>query len=91
MMAAVPVVTPFGRAGMTGPPTLPPGVLRRERLADQLTSAAGHRVTLISAGPGWGKTMAAASWAASRTAHDPVVAWWSLNESDNDPGPSGRT
>jgi LuxR family maltose regulon positive regulatory protein len=39
----------------------------------------------MSAGPGWGKTMAAASWAASGTAHHPV-AWLGLDGTDNNPG-----
>jgi LuxR family maltose regulon positive regulatory protein len=64
-------------------PRLPQGVLGRARLADQLTGATRHRLTLLSAGPGWGKTIAAASWAAS-AAQEPV-AWLSLDDFDNNP------
>ena len=69
--------------GKVHPPGLPAGVLRRAWLADQLTTAACHRLTLVSAGPGWGKTMTAASWTAS-SARGPV-AWLSLDDSDNNP------
>lgn len=74
----------FRRVGMVQPPELPPGALPRARLTDKLTVAARHRVTVVSAGPGWGKTMAAASWAASGSAQDPV-AWWNLTDADNNP------
>lgn len=70
--------------GKTEPPGLPPGVLWRGTLADQLTTAAAHPVTVVSAGPGWGKTMAAASWAVSGAAHHPV-AWLSLDDTDKNP------
>jgi LuxR family maltose regulon positive regulatory protein len=68
----------------TEPPGLPHNTLWRGRLADQLTAATAYPVTLMSAGPGWGKTTAAASWAASGTAHHPV-AWLGLDETDNNP------
>ncbi|TCO33407.1 LuxR family maltose regulon positive regulatory protein [Kribbella steppae] len=41
-------------------------------------------LTVVSAGAGWGKTLATASWAASTPAVGPV-AWLSLDESDNHP------
>ncbi len=41
-------------------------------------------LTVVSAGAGWGKTLAAASWAASTSSAGPV-AWLSLDESDNHP------
>ena len=75
---------PPWRVRKTRPPVLPPGVLVRDRLAARLTTGATHPVTLVSAGPGWGKTMAAASWAASWSAREPV-AWLSLDDSDNNP------
>jgi LuxR family maltose regulon positive regulatory protein len=59
-------------------------VLVRDRLTARLTSGATRPVTLVSAGPGWGKTMAAASWAASRSAREPV-AWLGLDDADNNP------
>lgn len=65
-------------------PQLPPGLVVRRRLMDRISDGVKGRVTLISAGPGWGKTMLAASWAASQpdSAH---LAWISLDRDDNDP------
>ena len=39
------------------PPAVSPGFVRRAGLEDRLTAAAAHPVTLISAGPGDGKTL----------------------------------
>ena len=66
------------------PPGLPQDVQWRARLADQLTSgvAVARPVTMVSAGPGWGKTVAAASWARSCSARHPV-SWLSLDDADN--------
>jgi LuxR family maltose regulon positive regulatory protein len=75
------------RSGMlarTRPPVAPPDLLRRGRLSAQLTAGVTDRFTLVSAGPGWGKTLAVASWVASEFDRGPV-AWLSLDESDNDP------
>ena len=45
------------------PPAVPTGFVRRPRLAERLTAGAAHPVTLVSAGPGYGKTLTLASWA----------------------------
>src|SRR5262245_48092968 len=42
--------------------------LVRERLLRQLDGALAHRLTLLSAAAGWGKTTLLATWLASRTA-----------------------
>lgn len=47
-------------------------------------------VTLVGAGPGWGKTLVVAGWARARmagTAPPPsrAVAWLSLDGDDNEP------
>ena len=42
-------------------------------------------MTLVSAGAGWGKTLATAHWAATGTAPGPV-AWVSLDPADDEPG-----
>jgi hypothetical protein len=65
-------------------PHFPPGLVVRRRLLDLLSAGVEQRVTLISAGPGWGKSMLAAQWAATGTAPYPV-AWLSLDSYDNDP------
>jgi LuxR family maltose regulon positive regulatory protein len=66
------------------PPAVPPTMVRRRRLAEQLTASTKLPFTLVSGGPGAGKTLAAAAWAASGDVPG-KVAWLSLDESDNDP------
>ena len=65
-------------------PAVPPGVVRRPRLEDRLTIGAAKPFTLVSAGPGSGKTLAVAAWISSGGAPGPV-AWLSLDVTDNDP------
>jgi len=65
-------------------PPVPSGLVVRRRLLDRLEDGARGRVTLVSAGPGWGKTMLVSSWAASAP-HDEEVTWLSLDPHDNDP------
>jgi len=48
------------------PPTIPRGYLRRPRLEKLLDAGASGPLTLVSAGPGWGKTLAVASWVRHR-------------------------
>ncbi len=59
-------------------------MMQRSRLLQILNDGleTGHRLTLISAPPGFGKTTLTTMWAAQRG--DPV-AWLSLDEGDNDP------
>ncbi len=66
------------------PPVVPPGLVRRRRLEAQLSKGTSQSFTLVSAGPGAGKTFAIAAWAASGVAPGPV-AWLSLDTTDNDP------
>lgn len=63
------------------PPTLRSEMVARPRLAEQLdnTLERGHRLTLVSAPAGFGKTTLLSDWAA---AHE-RVAWLSLDEGDN--------
>ncbi|MGF0117142.1 LuxR C-terminal-related transcriptional regulator [Promicromonospora sp. Marseille-Q5078] len=63
------------------PPT--PGVVGRPRLERVLDGSAARRLTLVSAGPGWGKTTAVAAWA--RAGPGPRVAWLTLEEADGAP------
>ncbi|MET0999888.1 MAG: LuxR C-terminal-related transcriptional regulator [Marmoricola sp.] len=46
-------------------PHLPDWVVPRHRLADRLDLGASGLLTLVTAPPGWGKTMGVAAWAAS--------------------------
>jgi LuxR family maltose regulon positive regulatory protein len=56
----------------------------RPRLEERLTAAARGPVTLVSAGPGYGKTLSAAYWATHRS-ETARAAWLSVDESDNNP------
>ena len=67
------------------PPTPRSGLVARPRLAEQLDSTLnrGHRLTLISAPAGFGKSTLLSDWAARRAGADVAVAWLSLDEGDN--------
>ena len=63
------------------PPAVPPRVVRRRRLERQLTGGYEQPVVLVSAGPGFGKTLAVASWLNEFVG---AAAWLTVDESDND-------
>ena len=65
-------------------PRLPPGYVPRPRLDALLDAGTQGPVTLVSAGAGWGKTLATAAWAAGPPQVGPV-GWVSLDASDNQP------
>ncbi|MET8148523.1 LuxR C-terminal-related transcriptional regulator [Actinoplanes sp. NPDC049668] len=65
-------------------PPLPRAFVPRPRLTDRLTEGAGGEATLVSGGPGTGKTLLVAGWAEGGAAGVPV-AWLSLDSYDNDP------
>ncbi|HEX2301180.1 MAG TPA: AAA family ATPase, partial [Pseudonocardiaceae bacterium] len=66
-----------GSADLLQLPHLPALHVARTRLTDQLDAAAQHRVCLIIAGAGWGKTTAITAWA------DPArTAWLTLRARD---------
>lgn len=67
----------------TQPPAAPPGVIDRPALSDMLSSGTNKPITLVSAGPGAGKTLTVAAWARSGESAAPV-GWLSLDASDND-------
>lgn len=81
-------------------PPLRPNLVSRPQLLDRLNQGVklGHKLTLISAPAGFGKTTLVAEWvnqkADSRATNHPSsfildpskVAWLSLDEGDNDPG-----
>src|SRR5260370_5377571 len=60
-------------------------LIPRPRLAVLLDESLKHPFPLISAPPGFGKTTALSVWAQSLQANNPVVAWVSLDEGDNEP------
>ncbi|KAA0277629.1 MAG: hypothetical protein EDM79_05490, partial [Chloroflexi bacterium] len=64
-------------------PPLPSKVVIRSRLIKQLTDglSMGHKLTLISASAGFGKTTLVREWIASCGR---PIAWLSLDEGDND-------
>lgn len=67
------------------PPTPRSELVARPGLAEQLdgTLHRGHRLTLISAPAGFGKSTLLSDWAARRADADVAVAWLSLDEGDN--------
>ena len=67
-----------------------PGLVPRPRLLARLDEGAARQLTLIAAPAGYGKTTLVAAWIAnlrSRQADHPppVIAWLSLDSSDDDP------
>ena len=63
-------------------PQLPPNLVHRPRLVTALDAAVKrHGVTLVTAGPGYGKTVLLSDWALRRT---PPPAWLALTRADND-------
>ncbi|MEU7903356.1 LuxR C-terminal-related transcriptional regulator [Actinoplanes sp. NPDC049118] len=65
-------------------PQVPHGLVVRQRLLDRLDEAARGEVTLIVAGPGYGKTLLVAAWAETGRPPGPV-AWLSLDHYDDSP------
>jgi ATP/maltotriose-dependent transcriptional regulator MalT len=67
------------------PPTPRSGLVARPRLTELLdnTLHRGHRLTLVSAPAGFGKSTLLSDWAARRAGTDVLVAWLSLDERDN--------
>ncbi|MDX8031982.1 BTAD domain-containing putative transcriptional regulator [Lentzea sp. BCCO 10_0856] len=49
-------------------PALPARLVDRPALTALLDAAAAHKVVVVKAGPGWGKTTSVAAWAATRRA-----------------------
>ncbi|MCA2211485.1 LuxR C-terminal-related transcriptional regulator [Jidongwangia harbinensis] len=63
-------------------PSVSRSSLHRARLTELLDAGARRPVTLVSAGPGWGKTTLVSAWAATQRR---PVAWLTLDRTDNDP------
>ncbi|MGD8596187.1 MAG: ATP-dependent transcriptional regulator, partial [Anaerolineae bacterium] len=65
-------------------PPVRPELVSRPRLIDRLQTGFDHKLTLISAPAGFGKTTLLSDCIA-QCAHRMQVAWLSLDEGDNDP------
>ncbi|QYO77646.1 AAA family ATPase [Devosia salina] len=66
-------------------PILRHGIVVRQRLRQILDRSAGAKLTLISAPAGFGKTTLLADWLAQASDTGRLIAWLSLDESDNEP------
>ncbi|QBD75116.1 hypothetical protein EPA93_03535 [Ktedonosporobacter rubrisoli] len=68
------------------PPRLPSLLVERSRLLIQLDAALAHKLTLLQAPAGFGKTTIVAQWINQHSADStcPAVAWVSLDAGDND-------
>ena len=64
------------------PPQVRPNLVSRPRLLAAIDQGVECKLTLISTGPGYGKSTLAAEWLASSRM---PAAWISLDEADNDP------
>ncbi|HSK27576.1 MAG TPA: LuxR C-terminal-related transcriptional regulator [Jiangellales bacterium] len=78
-----PAAGPSLLTARTSPPLSSSGTVARPSLLRLLDDAFGHRLTVVSGGPGWGKTTAVATWAAARP--DDTVAWLTLEPQDDTP------
>lgn len=56
----------------------------RTRLTEQFSASLAHPLTLICAPAGYGKTTLLAEWLASEVGESVSLAWFSLDEDDND-------
>lgn len=65
-------------------PALRDGLISRAALVRILVTGRGHKLTLLDAPAGWGKTTLLAEWI-SQEREDRHVAWLSLDPADNDP------
>jgi LuxR family maltose regulon positive regulatory protein len=81
------VGTPGARPLLAAKLIMPPvrrGAVPRPRLHQHLDGSADHRLTVVVAPAGWGKTTLLSAWA-----HDPArvdrVAWLSIDEADDEP------
>lgn len=67
------------------PPHLRGSLVVRERLWTLLDAGLEHKITLLSAPAGSGKTSLVSTWITARNTCIPPVAWLALDEGDNDP------
>ena len=67
-------------------PPVPSGFVTRPQLLEKLDEALTHRLTLVSAPAGAGKTTLVSAWVQSARKKGTAFGWLSLDEADNDPG-----
>lgn len=65
-------------------PALAPRAIDRPRLIERLASGHGARIVTVIAPAGYGKTTLINQWCAS-SGNDSTVAWFAIDEYDNDP------
>ena len=66
-------------------PPIPAGCVMRPRLSERLNQALAHRLTLISAPAGTGKTTLVSAWAQSTRRQGTALGWLTLDASDDEP------
>ena len=66
------------------PPPIPTSFVPRPRLLEKLDEALTHRLTLVSAPAGAGKTMLVSAWMQSAHKKGAAIGWLSLDDADND-------
>lgn len=66
-------------------PPIPAGFVARPQLLEKLDESLTHRLTLVSAPAGAGKTILVSSWVQSARKKGVAFGWLSLDAADNDP------
>ena len=66
-------------------PVAPHVLIARPRLFSLLDEGSRRPLTLVSAPAGFGKTTLLSAWVQAQPTGNPLVAWVSLDEADNDP------
>lgn len=67
-------------------PPVPPGFVARPHLLEKMDGALIHRLTLVSAPAGAGKTILVGEWVRSVHKKGAIFGWLSLDDTDNDLG-----
>jgi LuxR family maltose regulon positive regulatory protein len=80
------MTTTLLRTKLYAPPPRP-NLVARPRLIEHIDQGlrVGHRLTLVSAPAGYGKTTLLSAWWAANRDQERKLAWLSLDERDNDP------
>jgi LuxR family transcriptional regulator, maltose regulon positive regulatory protein len=66
-------------------PRCAPGLIDRQRLLDLIAQVQAKQVTVIKAGPGFGKTSLAVAWAERLQKSGKSIAWLTLDTDDDEP------